>query len=168
MTGECATGRRVWTVGETLVASPEAAGVLRDYLAEVASRWYGRPATDEELDRAVAEDPVDDLMPPLGVFLLARYGDAPGGCAGVRLLAPGTAELKRMYVRPELRGSGGSGALLAAVEAAARGMGARRVRLDTRLDLVEAIGFYRRSGFVEIPAYNEGPYAQIWFEKRLD
>ncbi|MFI8994944.1 GNAT family N-acetyltransferase [Streptomyces sp. NPDC053542] len=168
MTGECVAGRPVWAVGAEPVASAEAAGVLREYLAEVASRWYGRPATDEELDRAIAEDPVDDLTPPGGVFLLARYGDEPGGCAGVRLLAPGTAELKRMYVRPGLRGSGGSGALLAAVEAAARGMGARRVRLDTRLDLVEAIGFYRRSGFVEIPAYNEGPYSQIWFEKRLD
>ncbi|WP_223737633.1 GNAT family N-acetyltransferase [Streptomyces purpurogeneiscleroticus] len=168
VTGECTTGRRVWAVAAEPVASPEAAGVLRAYLAEVASRWYGRPATEEELDRAVAEDPVDDLAPPRGVFLLARYGDEPGGCAGVRLPAPGTAELKRMYVRPELRGSGGSGALLAAAEAAARGLGARRIRLDTRLDLVEAIAFYRRSGFVEIPAYNEGPYAQIWFEKRLD
>ncbi|MER7399434.1 GNAT family N-acetyltransferase [Streptomyces sp. NPDC000151] len=168
MTGDCATGRRAWTVGEEPVASSGAAALLRAYLAEVASRWYRRPATDEELDRAVAEDPVEDLTPPAGAFLMARYGDEPGGCAGVRLLAPGTAELKRMYVRPELRGSGGSGALLAAAEAAARGLGARRVRLDTRLDLVEAIAFYRRSGFVEIPAYNEGPYAQIWFEKRLD
>ncbi|POX36974.1 GNAT family N-acetyltransferase [Streptomyces sp. Ru73] len=168
MTGECVTGRPTWTVRAEPVTSPEAAAVLRAYLDEVASRWYGRPATEAELDRAVADDPVDGLAPPAGVFLLGRYGAEPGGCAGVRLLSADTAELKRMYVRPGLRGSGGSAGLLAAAEAAARGMGARRIRLDTRLDLVEAVAFYRRSGFVEIPAYNEGPYAQIWFEKRLD
>ncbi|WP_030618091.1 GNAT family N-acetyltransferase [Streptomyces sclerotialus] len=168
MTGECVTGRPTWTVRAAPVTSPEAAAILRAYLDEVASRWYGRPVTGEELDRAVAEDPSDDLAPPAGAFLLARFGDEPGGCAGVRLLSADTAELKRMYVRPGLRGSGGSGVLLAAAEAAARGLGARRIRLDTRLDLVEAIAFYRRSGFAEIPAYNEGPYSQIWFEKRLD
>lgn len=168
MTGEHTVVGRSWAVDAEPVGSPEATAILRGYLAEVAARWWRRPATDEELDRAIAEDPVDDLVPPGGVFLLARYGERAAGCAGVRLLAPDTAELKRMYVHPDLRGTGGSNALLTAAETAARRLGARRIRLDTRLDLVEAIAFYRRSGFTEIPAYNEGPYSQIWFEKRLD
>lgn len=158
---------RAWTVAAEPVGSPEAVAILRAYLHEVASRWWGRPATDAELDRAVAEDPVDDLAPPGGAFLMARHDGEPAGCAGVRLLGPGTAELKRMYVRPELRGSGGGGALLTATEGAARRLGAHRIRLDTRLDLVEAVAFYRRYGFTEIPAYNDAAYSEIWFEKRL-
>ncbi len=41
------------------------------------------------------------------------------------------------------------------------------IRADTRHDLVEARGLYTKHGFVEIPAYSRGPYADHWFEKRL-
>ncbi|MFD9944888.1 GNAT family N-acetyltransferase [Nonomuraea sp. NPDC059022] len=47
--------------------------------------------------------------PTTGVFLVARDEDGDLlGCAGVRLLPdlPGTAELKRMFVRPAGRGTG--------------------------------------------------------------
>ena len=33
--------------------------------------------------------------------------------------------------------------------------------------LTEAISLYLRSGYVEIPAYNDEYYAHHWFEKRL-
>jgi hypothetical protein len=39
--------------------------------------------------------------------------------------------------------------------------------LDTRLDLVEARSLYVRHGYAEIPAYNQGPYAEIWYGKDL-
>lgn len=41
------------------------------------------------------------------------------------------------------------------------------LRLDTRSDLVEARALYVRHGFAEIPAYNDNPYAQHWYEKPL-
>ena len=44
--------------------------------------------------------------------------------------------------------------------------GRDRIRLDTRADLVEARALYARHGYVEIPAYSHGPYAEHWFEKR--
>ncbi|WUR56975.1 GNAT family N-acetyltransferase [Micromonospora chokoriensis] len=72
-----------------------------------------------------------------------------------------------MFVRPEHRGVGGGAALLAAVEQAARTAGVHRIRLDTRNDLVEARALYARHGYVEIPAYSSGPYADHWFEKEL-
>jgi ribosomal protein S18 acetylase RimI-like enzyme len=58
--------------------------------------------------------------------------------------------------------------LLTAVEQHARAAGAQAIRLDTRADLVEARALYARHGYVEIPAYSHGPYAEHWFEKRLD
>jgi GNAT superfamily N-acetyltransferase len=86
---------------------------------------------------------------------------------GLRLLAPPVAELKRMFVRPAYRGRGIGAGLLAAAERGARSLGASTVRLDTRHDLVEARGLYTAHGYVEIPAYNDGPYAEHWYEKRL-
>ena len=45
--------------------------------------------------------------------------------------------------------------------------GARVVRLETNRALSEAIALYRGSGFREVAAFNDEPYADHWFEKRL-
>lgn len=110
--------------------------------------------------------PSDDLAPPLGDFVVARKGGRLVGCAGVRV-EPGVAELKRMFVRPNLRGTGLAAGLLAAAEQSARDLGAARMRLDTRLDLVEARALYVRHGYTEVLAFNEGDYAEVWYAKDL-
>ena len=89
------------------------------------------------------------------------------GCGAVRRLDPDTAEIKRMWVDPGARGLGVGRSLLAALEAAAGELGCRAVRLDTAAPLIEALALYRAAGYVEIPAYNENPYAAHWLEKRL-
>ncbi|MGC5412529.1 GNAT family N-acetyltransferase, partial [Streptomyces sp. DT225] len=73
----------------------------------------------------------------------------------------------RVYVRPEFRGTGGGGLVLAALEERARALGAALLRLDTRHDLVEARGLYAKHGFREVPAFNRGPYAEHWFAKEV-
>ncbi|KAA5827187.1 GNAT family N-acetyltransferase [Saccharopolyspora hirsuta] len=133
----------------------------------MASRYYGRPATDAEVDEAIAEDPNEGLHPPTGVFLVVRDGAEPVGCVGIRELEPGIAELKRMYVKPQVRGRGAGVRLLSEAEQHAQRLGYRAIRLDTRNDLVEARGLYAKQGYREIPAYNDGPYAEHWFEKVL-
>ncbi|MEU2615379.1 GNAT family N-acetyltransferase [Micromonospora sp. NPDC007271] len=154
-----------WTICLSPPRAPEAATLLREYMAEMVRRWHGRPERPAEVTEALAEMPSDDLAPPTGLLLLARHDGHLAGCAGLRW-RPGWAELTRVYVRPAYRGTGG-GAALDAVEAYARAAGADRIRLDTRADLVEARALYARHGYVEIPAFNEGPYAQHWFEKLL-
>ncbi|QUH04262.1 GNAT family N-acetyltransferase [Saccharopolyspora erythraea] len=151
----------------TPVDDPVSAVVLRTYIDELASRYYGRQATAEEIDRALAEDPSDDLRPPHGAFLVAWDGDSSVGCVGVRLLSAEVAEIKRMYVAPRVRGRGWGGRLLGAAEEHARSIGASLLRLDTRADLVEARGLYAKHGFAEIPAYARRKYADHWFEKRI-
>lgn len=149
------------------VHSAPASAILRAYFADVASRYYRRAATPAELDTAMTEDPSDVLSPPSGVFLLAREGTDAVGCAGVRLLEPGVAELKRMFVRSDRRGRGIGARLLSRAEDSARDLGANVVRLDTRRDLVEARSLYAHHGYREIPGYNDGPYAECWYERRL-
>ncbi len=49
----------------------------------------------------------------------------------------------------------------------ARESGFSRLVLDTNRALKEAQELYRRRGFAEIAPYNDNPYADFWFEKRL-
>jgi GNAT superfamily N-acetyltransferase len=57
--------------------------------------------------------------------------------------------------------------LLAELEDQARTRGARRTRLETNGALREAISLHRSSGYAEVAAFNDEPYAHHWFEKRL-
>ena len=67
----------------------------------------------------------------------------------------------------ESRGLGLAARLVAAGEAAARGLGASTIRLGTNRALTEAIALYRRLGYREVPAFNAEPYAHHWFSKAL-
>src|SRR6266700_5882222 len=69
--------------------------------------------------------------PPAGCLLLAREAGAAVGVVGLKPLAAGIAEIKRLYVVPQARGTGvGRGLAERAVEAATA-KGYERVRLDT-------------------------------------
>jgi GNAT superfamily N-acetyltransferase len=93
----------------------------------------------------------------IALFLIAHVADLPVGCGGLRPLEPGAAELKRMYVVPEWRGRGVSGAVLSALEQAAVARGWHTLRLETGPKQAAAIRFYERSGYVSVPAF--GAYA---------
>lgn len=153
-----------WAIEPTPTDHPEAPVVLRRYMTELVSRYYGRPATEPEIEAALAHEPLGELA----VFLLAR--DERGavlGCIGLRRLGPGLGELTKVFVAPEARGQGGGAQLIAAAEAAALAAGISTIRLDTRADLVEARALYARHGYAEIPPYNDSEYADHWFQKEL-
>ncbi|MEU0549720.1 GNAT family N-acetyltransferase [Micromonospora sp. NPDC005979] len=160
------TAVRQWVTEAVRPDHPDATLLLSEYMTEMVVRYYRRPARPGEVEAALAEMPSDDLTYPGGLLLLAHHGPDLAGCAGLRWQAE-FAELTRVFVRPAHRGIGGGAALLAAVEARALAAGAARIRLDTRSDLVEARALYARHGYVEIPAYSHGPYAEHWFEKEL-
>ncbi|MGC4858789.1 GNAT family N-acetyltransferase [Micromonospora sp. DT41] len=161
------TAESTWLTSLCLPDHPDAVVLLREYMTEMVVRYYGRPDRPGEVDAALAELPSDDLTSPGGLLIVAHHGADLAGCAGLRWQS-GWAELTRVYVRPAHRGVGGGAALLSAVEQRARSAGVDRIRLDTRADLVEARALYARHGYVEIPGYSEGPYAEHWFEKRLE
>ena len=77
-------------------------------------------------------------------------------------------DIKRMWLAEAARGLGLGRRLLADARAARRGTPARaRVRLETSDLLVEAVALYRSAGYREVPAFNDEPFADHWFEKRL-
>ncbi|EME60484.1 GNAT family N-acetyltransferase [Amycolatopsis decaplanina] len=156
-----------WSFEVTPVDHPDAAQLLREYLDEIASRYYERQVTEEELDAALEEHHSRDMVPPTGAFLLARRDGVLAGCAGLRVVAPDTTELKRVFLRKSERGKGGAALLVAAAEEVARGLGATTIRLDTRSDLVEARALYARLGYEEVEPFNDDPFAHYYFAKPL-
>ncbi|MFJ9826367.1 GNAT family N-acetyltransferase [Streptomyces sp. NPDC101160] len=161
--------RMTWIFSPERVDTPDATALRRDYYGDVAGRYWKRPATEAEIDEGLTNDGVELLTPPTGQFLVARYGEGAeaAGCGGVLMLDAERAELTRVFLRHAYRGLGGAGALLAHLEDAARELGAKRMVLNTRLDLVEARALYTRNGYAEIPAYCTGPYMEIWYGKEL-
>jgi putative acetyltransferase len=97
----------------------------------------------------------DEVAPGRGAFLAVFEADTAVGCGALRLLDPTTAELKRMYVRPPVRGRRIGAALLAVLEAEARRLGARRLVLETGSRQPEALALYTRAGFTPIPPFGE-------------
>jgi DNA-binding MarR family transcriptional regulator len=144
-------------------ASPDAAWCIGHYCAELARRFRG--GFDPAL--SIPADP-RQMRPPSGVLLLARRGTQAVGCGAVLFHGAAPAELKRMWIAPEARGSGLGRRLLRALERHARAAGASALRLETNGALVEAIRLYRAEGYTEVAAFSDDPYAEHWFEKPLD
>ncbi|HEX6314034.1 MAG TPA: GNAT family N-acetyltransferase [Gemmatimonadaceae bacterium] len=98
-----------------------------------------------------------DYASPRGTVMLARHNDRVVGCVGVRPFDATTAEMKRLYVRPDGRGGGvGRSLAEAAIQFAAQA-GYARMRLDTLPQMARAQDLYRSLGFVEIDPYRFSP-----------
>ena len=109
----------------------------------------------------------EELRAPGGAYLVGYERDEAVAGGGVRRLTAEVGEVKRMYVRPAFRSRGVAAALLEALEATASSLGYRAVRLDTGPKQVHARRLYRAAGYVEVPPYNDNPFACFWGEKRL-
>ena len=120
-----------------------------------------RKAQRAELDERYGSDDHEPGTAPtaadIDLFLVASAPDGtPLACGALRRLTETSAEIKRMYVVPTSRGSGVATAVLRALEAAAATRGWTTLRLETGTEQPEAIRFYEREGYTEIPLF--GPY----------
>jgi GNAT superfamily N-acetyltransferase len=104
---------------------------------------------DEGASPAVAAD----FNPPIGVFLVGAVEGADVACGGLRFLAEGVGEVKRMYVDPAHRGRGYSRVLLRALVQHARDVELREVRLETGIRQPVAMALYESEGFAPIQPF---------------
>ena len=111
---------------------------------------------------------VDALRQPNVLFVIAREGGEAVGCGAV-VFEQGWAELKRMYVRPGLRGRGIAQAILAFLEARAVERGTVTLRLETGCRQPEALRLYERAGYARrgpFGGYGPDPNS-VFMEKPL-
>lgn len=142
---------------DTEEAVNEARALIMEYAAAL-----GMDLSFQGFEKEMAEFP-GEYASPDGRLLLA-YKEAScaatrglAGCVALRKVDSDTCEMKRLYVRREFRGQGAGRALALAVIGIARGIGYRRMRLDTLPIMEEAQALYGSLGFREIPPYRFNP-----------
>jgi GNAT superfamily N-acetyltransferase len=132
-----------------------------------------RRAQRAELDARYGCDDHEPGPPPSGAdvsyFVVATSGGRAIGCGALRRLDGSSAEVKRMYVVPEARGTGVADAILGVLENAAAERGWTTLRLETGTLQPDAQRFYRRAGYHEIPLFGSyvGSELSVCFERRL-
>ena len=142
--------------------SDDARWCFDQYFAELNKRFEAGfdPAVSLSADTR-------ELTAPEGALIVAKLRGNPIGCVALKFHKSSPAELKRMWVSPSARGLGLGRRLIDEAEKHARQNGVRAINLETNRTLHEAIELYRRSGYVEVDAFNTEPYAHHWFEKKL-
>jgi putative acetyltransferase len=140
----------------TQAKSPEEIQQVRKLFEEYVT-WLGINLCFQNFDKEVAELP-GDYAPPSGRLLLASEKDEIAGCVALRKNGEDVCEMKRLYVRPQYRGSGLGRTLTENLIHEARSIGYQRMRLDTLPGKMDrAIAMYRLLGFKNIEPYYNNP-----------
>jgi GNAT superfamily N-acetyltransferase len=144
-------------------AAPDAQRCLRAYVAEL-----NRRAPDRGFDpsRGSTAEP-HEVRPPNGAFVVVYLRGEAIGCGAVKHHPGGVTDIKRMWVAESARGLGLGRRLLEHLEGIARERGSHEARLETGDVLGEAIALYESAGYDEVPPFNDEPFADRWFAKRL-
>ena len=119
-----------------------ARALFAEYMDLVAARLGGAFVPTEEIFATE-----DDFDAAGAAWLVGYDGDVAVACGGLRRLAPGVAEIKRMFVTAPARRRGHARALLAELERLAAQDGCERVRVYTTEVLREARALYSASGY---------------------
>jgi putative acetyltransferase len=127
---------------------------------------------NQAVDVALRDSPESfqkDYFGPASGMWLAQTGKQVAGCIALRPLRTReqAGEIKRLFVRPEFRGSGAALALLVALEQYAEAMGYEWLYLDSKHDLKAALRFYDRHGYETCERYNHNQQATVFLRKAL-
>jgi putative acetyltransferase len=150
-------------IRRSTLASPEAVKLIAALNAELSATFPEPGATHFSLSGA-------QVAAGDGAFVIAYVNGSAAGCGAVRRLDETTAELKRMYVEPAVRGHGIGQAIVEALEGEARQLGIKRVVLETGTRLAAALALYQRMGYTRIPLFGEylsSPDTSVCFGKEL-
>ncbi len=142
------------TIKEEPIDSNGALSVLHAATDELTQR-YGGSGDSEHLH-------VDELRPPLGLFLVARLNGHLAGGVGLRPIADPDfhwGEIKRLWVRVDLRRAGIAAKLMDDVVAGAKRLGYVRLYLETGPRQPEAIALYEKFGWLSLTNYPDGVFA---------
>ncbi|HEY3240556.1 MAG TPA: GNAT family N-acetyltransferase [Acidimicrobiia bacterium] len=155
------------------LTGPDVASLVEPLFREYGNWVLGRlqddlglPLDEADLERHHEEFRAElpKLVGPGGRLLLARAGEEALGVAALKPVGGATAEIKRMYVRPQARGRGVGRALLQRLVDDARGEGYRTARLESLPFMTEAHALYRSFGFVDTAIFDGSEAAMSGLE----
>jgi len=147
----------------------DATNLVFEYMTATLDE-VGLPASAQSSD--LPEDwrrEVGDLAafyPPPGMFLVAYRRQRPIGGVGLQVRGPGTAEVKRLYVRPDERGGIGR-LLMEHLHSQAADGGIRRLLLDVLTSRTRVIELYRQLGYTDTVPYTREPVPVVFMELLL-
>lgn len=130
---------------------PEVVQLVAETLAEFGLQFGNGSLTDDELHQLPGSYSAGG-----GAFWVARHGGTLVGTAGMFKLSATIFELRKMYLRPAVRGLGHGKRLLDTAVEWTRTQGATHIVLDTMEKMKRAIAFYEAHGFQRDDAYIRG------------
>jgi GNAT superfamily N-acetyltransferase len=142
------------TVADESIDTSGALAIVHAASDELQQR-YGGDGDNAHLD-------LDELRPPDGLFLVARQGrDLVGGVGLRSICAPALhyAEVKRLWVRPDLRRDGIGLTLMREIERRAKERGSVTLFLETGPAQPEALALYASNGWTKIVRYPDGAFS---------
>ena len=137
--------RAMITLERTTTPTEEARALITELEAELSGDYEPHQRHGLSIEKV--------FQPHIAFFIVRRDGK-PIGCGGIAF-DDGFAEIKRMYVRPGVRGRGVAQAVLARLEAEAKARGVKRLTLETGDVLHAAIRVYERAGFTRCAAFGD-------------
>lgn len=87
--------------------------------------------------------------------VVAYEDETAVGCGAFKEYEKNVAEIKRMFVRENVRGRGIAGKILAELETWTKELGYSECILETGVKQPEAIRLYQKSGYEIIPSYGQ-------------
>lgn len=102
--------------------------------------------------------------PPDGRLYIVKYDGKYSGCIALRKIEDGICEMKRLFLKEELRGKGIGNSLVTKIISDAKFIGYKTMRLDTiKEKMPKAVEIYTKHGFVETEAYYHNPNPHTLF-----
>ena len=141
--------------------SPDAQWLIKELSEELSTR-YG--------DGDSSSFKPEDTDKPKSCFVIARIESNAVGCGALMPFEDDIAEVKRMYVKKEIRGKGVSVKILVELEKYAKEYAYKKIWLETGVMQPEAIGLYEKAGYVRIKNYGkyENNPLSVCYEKTIE
>ena len=132
------------------VHSDDATSLIERLSSELASLY------DDDTDEGKGAFAPTDMDVMDAAFVVARVDGEPVGCGAIRPWdEPGVAEVKRMFVVPDMRGHGISKRILLKLEEVARSFSYTALILETGTRQSEAIALYEKAGYKRFQCWGE-------------
>ena len=154
------------TMNDITITTPKTEAdfeAVRSIFSEYLTFLFTLPNMDIYIDPSQSPfDELDELKtgkyaPPEGTILLAKHGNEPIGTVALRKYEGRSCEMKRLYIRPILRGASVGRKLAETIIEKGRAMGYDKMLLDTHATMKTAHLLYESLGFQYIPRYNDNP-----------